>query len=235
MKYLKTKTYYSVETKYWRRAVANVHDEFSVGVPTYEDVAETKTKFENAIPLVARADAFNHYFSIIDVLYDGLGKAQTTDAQARIDLQIYLDSGNAIELGNTTKFKSSSDHDKAIEVYMVIENPSQTSTEKFLIHGIRYLDYPDRLDPGIQEALQGLIKEYNYYEQNGYAVKNQLEALNLEGVGGHKVSLLKTPFNWQKLVVDYEGFDLVFINLLLVFFGYITPVFSCFYAVNLHL
>ncbi|MGV8814591.1 MAG: hypothetical protein ACOH2D_10840 [Gelidibacter sp.] len=208
MKDLKSSIYYSVEAKYWRRAVTNIHDEFSVGLPTYEDVAKTKTKFENAIPLVARADAFNHYFSIIDVLYDGLGKAQTTDAQARIDLQTYLDSGNAIELGNKTKFTSSPDYDKAIEVYMVIENPSQTSTEKYLIHGIRYLDYPDRLDPGIQEALQGLIKEYSYYEQNGYAVKKQVEALNLEAVGGAQVAILKTPFNWQKLVVDYKGFDL---------------------------
>ncbi|MEO7282998.1 hypothetical protein, partial [Gelidibacter sp.] len=90
MKDLKSSIYYLVEANYWRRAVPNVHDEFSVGFPTYEDVAETSTKFENTIPLVARADAFNHYFSIIDVLYDGLGKAQTTDAQARIDLQTYL-------------------------------------------------------------------------------------------------------------------------------------------------
>ena len=205
---MSTNIHYLIEAKYWRREVPNIHDDFSVGVPTYEDIAESSIKFENANPILAREAAFNHYFSIIDVLYEGLEKEQTTDAQARIDLQKYLDSGNAIELGNATKFKSSPDYDKGIEIYMVIENPSPKSIEKFLIHGIRYIDFPDRLDPGIKESLQGLIKEYSYYKQNGYAVKNNLEDLNLEEVGGDKVSIIKTPFNWQKLILDYKGFDL---------------------------
>ena len=204
----KINLYYLVEANYWRREVPNIHDEFSVGFPRYEDVAEAKKKFKNSIPFVARAAAFNHYFSILDVMYDGLAKEQTTDAQARIDLQTYLDSGNAIELGNKAKFKSSPDYDKGIEIYAIIENPSQKSVEKLLIHGIRYVDYPQQLDPGIQEALQGLIKEYGYYQQNGYAMKKQVEELNLDAVGGQKVYILKTPFDWQKLVLDYKGIDL---------------------------
>jgi len=205
---MKTNLHYLVEAKYWRREVPNVHDKFSVGLPTEADIAETNTTFKNVSPILGREAAFNHYFSILDVLYDGLGKQFTTDAQARIDLQNYLDSGNAIELGNTNKFKSSPDFDKAIEVYMVIENPLKETEEKFLIHGIRYLDYPDRLDGGIEESLQGLIKEYKTYQQNGYEVKNNAEALNLEEVGGEKVNIIKTPFNWQKLILDYNGYDL---------------------------
>jgi hypothetical protein len=30
----------------------------------------------------------------------------------------------------------------------------------------------------------------------------------LEEVGGEKVNILKTPFNWQKLILDYDGYDL---------------------------
>ncbi|MEO5790209.1 MAG: hypothetical protein ABIW77_06430 [Gelidibacter sp.] len=205
---MNTNIYYLVESKYWRREVPNIHDEISIGIPTYTDIVETKTRFKNTSPILARANAFKHYFSILDVLYDGLGKEQSTDAQARIDLQTYLDSGNAIELGNAAKFKSSPDFDKGIEIYVVIENLSQKSVEKFLIHGIRYLEYPDRLDPGIQESLQGLIKEYSYYTEKGLALEEHVEDLNLETVGGEKVSIIKTSFNWQKLLLDYEGFDL---------------------------
>jgi hypothetical protein len=154
---MKTNIHYLVEAKYWRREVPKIHEDNSVGAPTYEDVAESCKIFKNATPPLAREAAFNHYFSILDVLYDGLGKEQTTDAQARIDLQKYLDSGNAIELGNSTKFKTSLDFDKGIEIYMVIENLQENTKEQFLIHGIRFLDYPDRFDDGISDALQGLI------------------------------------------------------------------------------
>jgi len=205
---MKTSIHYLVEAKYWRREVPNIHDENSVGTPTFTDIAESRKTFKNDSPLLEREAAFNHYFSILDVLYDGLKKEQTTDAQARIDLQKYLDSGNSIELGNTTKFKSSPDYDKGIEIYMVIENLQKKTVEQFLIHGIRYLDYPDRLDGGIEESLQHLIKEYNYYKQNGHEVKNNVEALNLKEVGGEKVNIIKTPFNWQKLILDYKGYDL---------------------------
>ncbi|MDT0295404.1 hypothetical protein ACFQ3R_02775 [Mesonia ostreae] len=205
---MKTNIHYLVEAKYWRREVPNIHDKFSVGLPTEADIAETHTKFEHASPIVARGAAFNHYSSILDVLYDGLEKQRTTDAQARIDLQKYLDSGNALELGNTTKFKTSPDFDKGIEIYLVMENLLKKTEEKFLIHGIRYLDYPERLDGGVEESLQGLIKEYTSYQQNGYEIKNNTEALNLEDVGGEKVTIIKTPFNWQKLVLDYKGYDL---------------------------
>lgn len=91
---------------------------------------------------------------------------------------------------------------------MVIENLSHKSIEKILIHGIHYQDYPERLDPTISEALQGLIKENHYYEQNRFVVNAHLETLNLEAVGGNKVALIETLFNWKKLVMDYKGFDL---------------------------
>lgn len=205
---MKTNIHYLVEAKYWRREVPNIHDKFSVGLPTEADIVQTQTKFKDAYPLLAREAAFNHYFSILEVLYDGLGKQLTTDVQARIELQKYLDSGNALELGNTTKFKTSPDYDKGIEIYVFIENSEKKKEEKFLIHGIRYLDYPERLDGGIEESLQGLITEYKYYRENAYEVKDNLEALNLEEVGGERVTIIKTPFNWQKLILDYKGYDL---------------------------
>jgi len=205
---MKTSIHYLVEATYWRREVPNIHDDHSVGAPTFADVANTQKTFKNASPLLAREAAFNHYFSILDVLYDGLEKEQTTDAQARIDLQKYLDSGNAIELGNSTKFKTSPDFDKGIEIYMVIENLEKNTKEQFSIHGVRYLDYLDRFDAGISDCLQGLLKEYHYYQQHGIEVKQYTEDLNLEEVGGEKEKIIKTPFDWQKLILDYKGYDL---------------------------
>ncbi|TYC17869.1 hypothetical protein ES677_00390 [Bizionia gelidisalsuginis] len=206
---MNTSIHYQVETKYWRRDVPYVHDEFQDATPTFADLAETNTIFKNGPPLMAREAAFNHYFSILDVLYEGLGKEQTTDAQARIDLQRYFDSGNAIELGGKgATFKSSPDNNKGIEIYMVIENVSDKTTAKILIHGIRYLDYLDRFDAGIQESLEGLIKEFNHYKQNGSALHKNVEDLNLEANGGEKVSIIKTPFNWGQLILDYKGLDL---------------------------
>ncbi|WP_452228968.1 hypothetical protein [Lacinutrix sp. MEBiC02404] len=207
---MNTNIYYQVETKYWRREVPNIHDALSVGVPTHSDIAETSTLYKNDSPLVARSAAFNHFNSIIDVLYEGLGKEQTSDAQARIDLQCYLDSGNAIELGGKdARFKSSPDFDKGIEIYMVIEDSSKKTVEKYLIHGIRYLDYLERFDAGIQESLEGLIKECNYFEQHRFSLdKKHIEALDLKAIGGKEVSVLQTPFDWEQLLLDYDGVDL---------------------------
>ncbi|OBX22593.1 MULTISPECIES: hypothetical protein [Bizionia] len=206
---MNTNIYYEVETKYWRRNVPNIHDEFTTTVPKKTDIVESSTKFENKSPFLARENAFNHYFSILDVLYEGLGKEHTTDAQARIDLQHYFDSGNAIEIGGKeSKFKSSPDCDKGIEIYAVIEDTLNSTSEKFLIHGIRYLEYLDRFDVGIQESLQGLIQEYNYYKQNEFLVTSYVENLDMESIGGEKVSVLKTPFDWEKLTTDYSGLDL---------------------------
>lgn len=207
---MNTRIHYQLETKYWRREVPNIHDELTVDLPSEADIADTSTSFENASPILARAEAFNHYFSIIEVLYDGLGKTQTTDALARIDLQVYFDSGNAVELGGKeNRFKSSPDYDKRIEIYMVVENPTTKLMEKSLIHGIRYLDYLDRFDAGIQESLEGLTMEYNYYMQHGFEVdKKHVEVLDLEAIGGEKVSIIQTPFDWGQIVVDYGGVDL---------------------------
>ncbi|SEA44416.1 hypothetical protein [Bizionia paragorgiae] len=207
---MNTSIHYVVKTKYWRREVPNVHDEYSDALPTKEDIAESSTVFRNASPILARAAAFSHYFSILEVLHDGIGKEQTTDAQARIDLQVYLDSGNAVELGGKgATFKSSPDLDKGISLYMVIDNSSDESVEMYLIHGIRYLEYLDRFDAEIQESLEGLRKEYSYYEEHGIEIGNKyIEELDLNAIGGDKVSIIRTPFDWEQLVLDYEGLDL---------------------------
>lgn len=206
---MNTNIFYQVEAKYWRRDVPNVHDELQEGTPTFSDVVETNTIYKKSSLILAREAAFSHYFSILDVLYEGLGKEQTTDAQARIDLQCYLDSGNAIELGGKgARFKSSPDHDKGIEIYMVIENLLDKTTDKILIHGIRYLDYLDRFDSGIQESIEGLIKEYSHYEKKKHTLGKTIEHYNFEENGGENVSIIKTPFNWAQLILDYKGMDL---------------------------
>lgn len=206
---MNTNIYYQVESKYWRREVPNVHDAFQDAIPTFSDVVETNTIFKKSSLILAREAAFSHYFSILDVLYEGLGKEQTTDAQARIDLQCYLDSGNAIELGGKgNTFKSSPDQENGIEVYMVVENLLDKTKDKILIHGIRYLDYLDRFDPGIQESIEGLIKEYSHYKKNKHIIGKSIEHYNFEANGGKKVSIIKTPFNWAQLILDYKGLDL---------------------------
>ncbi|WP_055448415.1 hypothetical protein [Lacinutrix mariniflava] len=192
---MKTRIHYKVEAKYWRREVPNIHDESLDILPTKFDIAETVTKFENESPILVRKAAFNHYSSIIDVLYNGLGKQRSTDAQARIDLQFYFDSGNAIELGGKgKKFKSSPDYDKCIEVYLIVQNLFDNIEENYLIHGVRYLDYPDRLDAGIEESLEGLIEEFLYYKEN---TNLNIEKLKFKAVDGNKTLILKTPFDWE--------------------------------------
>ncbi|WP_055445560.1 hypothetical protein [Lacinutrix himadriensis] len=195
---MNTNIYYQVETKYWRREVPNIHDALSDRVPTQSDIAETSTLYKNDSPLVARSAAFNHFNSIIDVLYEGLGTEQTSDAQARIDLQCYLDSGNGIEYLSKfpdKKFKmlSRDDIHNRIEIYVVIEGV------KTAIHGLRCLEYTDRLDEGIIENLEGLILEYKYYKNNQFAIDKEGINITLETSDGKITSILKTPVDWKQL------------------------------------
>jgi len=199
--------HYIIETKYWRRQVPNIHDESHNETPTKADLVETKKEFHHVSPIEARKQVFQHYGSILDVLYSGLSKSQTTDKQARIDLQYYLDSGNGIEYMSKypdKKFKINSvDMHNRVEIYTVIDGV------KTAIHGIRYLDYIDRLDYDLLEDLEGLILEYNYYLENDYSIAGYDINVDFNSIGGVKESFIKTPVNWSKLVNDYAGLELI--------------------------
>ena len=81
-------THYQIETKYWRRAVPNIHDASHHETPDKNDLVETVKEFYDESPIEARKAVFEHYHSILDVLYNGLEISQTTDKQVRIDLQL---------------------------------------------------------------------------------------------------------------------------------------------------
>lgn len=199
--------HYQIETKYWRRAVPNIHDDSHNETPTKNDLVETKKEFHNALPIKARKAAFQHYNSILEVLYCGMGNTQTTDKQARIDLQQYLDSGNGIEYMSKYPNKkhkiNSMDMHNRIEIYMVVNG------EKTAIHGIRYLEYTDQLDEGLIEGLEGLVLEYKYYNENNYATNNYENNIDLSPIGGVKTTIIETPVDWESLILDYSGLELI--------------------------
>lgn len=201
------KMHYQIETKYWRREVPNIHDETHNETPTKADLVETIKEFHHELPIEARKQAFQHFASILDVLYNGLDKTQTTDKQARIDLQAYLDSGNGIEYLSKypdKKYKINSiDMDNRIEIYMVINGV------KTAIHGIRYLDYIDRLDYDLLVDLEGLILEHKYYLENNDSTAGYDINVDFSSIGGIEERFIKTPVNWNELIKDYAGLDLI--------------------------
>ncbi|QRM90774.1 hypothetical protein FG167_16515 [Lacinutrix sp. WUR7] len=199
--------HYQIETKYWRRAVPNIHDESHNETPTKADLVETKKEFHHVSPIEARKQVFQHYGSILDVLYSGLGISQTTDKQARIDLQQYFDSGNGIEYLSKypeKKFKINSvDMHNRIAIYMVVNGV------KTVIHSMRYLDYADRLDYDLLEDLEGLVLEYNQYLENDYASEGYEINVDFTAIGGTVETFIKTPVSWKELVNEYTGLELI--------------------------
>ena len=82
--------YYTVESRFWRRKIGNKLDNLVNGIDFSDAFVNTSKEFHDSSPIKARKAAFNHYQSIIEVLYEGLSKKYTNDSQARIDLQCYL-------------------------------------------------------------------------------------------------------------------------------------------------
>jgi hypothetical protein len=198
---------YIIKTKYWRRQVSNIHDESHNETPTKANLVETKKEFHHGSPIEARKAVFEHYRSVLEVLYSGLGISQTTDKQARIDLQYYLDSGNGIEYFSKypdNKYKvNSMDMYNGIEIYMIV------NSLKTAIHGIRYLDYADNLDVELFEDLEGLVLEHKHYTRNNYPVKGFETSIDFTAIGGNKETFIETPVNWYELVNDYAGLKLI--------------------------
>jgi hypothetical protein len=205
--------YYRVESRFWRRKIGNNLDNWISGIDNSDAYVDTHKEFRHASPIEARKAAFDHYQSIIDVLYEGLNKKYTNDYQARIDLQYFLDSENSVELGNETKFKISDDFLNAIEVYMIVEKPFEDKKSKangtHCIHGIRYVDYSDRLDSDLIENLRNLILERQYYEEYNYPTGKEKVLKQFDPIGGHAEIYLQTPFDWDNLMTEFEEQELM--------------------------
>lgn len=208
--------YYTVETLFWRKSIGNKLEFLQNEGDLKDAIHHAKKEFKAESPIIARENAFSHFQSIVDVLYEGMEMEYTTDEKARIDLQKYLDSGNAVELlGNnpSKKNKITDDILNGIEIYMVIEtaidNSKEKQIEKVLIHGIRYIDYPERLDEGIIESLEGLIKEFHFYDDNSCSTKDYMKFLILFQIGGTVEPILKTPYDWDSFMKTHEGKVLV--------------------------
>jgi hypothetical protein len=205
--------YYTVQSKFWRRKIGDKLENLLNSVDYSDALVGTKKEFHNTSPIEARKQAFNYYQSIIDVLYDGLNKEYKDDCQARIDLQYYLDSDNDIELGNTTKFKITDDFLNGIEIYMIVDKPlkgiESKANNKYCIHGIRYIDYPDRLDGDLIETLKNLFVENQYYEHYDYPTENEKVLKHFEPIGGNAEFYLQTPFDWKIFMKEFDGQDLM--------------------------
>lgn len=206
---MEVQIYYTVEARFWRRKIGNKLDNLLNGIDFSDAYVNTNQVFCHSSPIEARTNAFNHYQSIIEVLYDGLGKKYTNDLQARIDLQYYLDSENNVELGNKTKFKITDDLINGIEVYMIAEEPLKRkdfkTKGKYCIHGIRYIDYIDRLDNDLIKCLKNLFYENQYYKEHNYSIGNEQVLKHFEPIGGNAESFLQTPFDWDNLMKEFDG------------------------------
>lgn len=196
--------HYLIESKYWRRAVPNIHDDSHNEMPSKRDLVNTQQEFHNENPIKARKEAFDHYSSIIDVLYDGLKIPPTTDLQARIDLQEFLNSDNGISLmGGKMNFPYQEDMDNRIQVYAVINGVKKE------IHGIRCLEHIDQFDSDLTLTdLEGLMLEYDYYIVNNQPTSDLEITINFKPVRGKEISFLNTPVNWKELVAQHNGLNL---------------------------
>lgn len=205
--------YYKVVSRFWRKKIGNKLDYLLKGIDFSDAYVNTSKEFHNSSPIEARRAAFNHYQSFIDVLYEGLNKNYTNDYQARIDLQYYMNSDNDIELGNESKFKITDDFLNGIEVYMIVEKPLNgkeiKANGKYCIHGIRYIDYIDRLDSDLIENLGNLFVENQYYEEYNYPTEKEQVLKHFDSIGGKAECYLQTPFDWDYFMKEFEGQQLI--------------------------
>lgn len=205
--------YYIVELRFWRRKIGNKLDNWINKIDYSDALVSSKKEFHHSSPIEARKQAFCHYQSMIEVLYNGLNKEFKDDCQARIDLQYYLDSENDVELGSTSKFKITDDFLNGIEIYMVADKPltgmQAKKSNKYCIHGVRYIDYPEKLDEDLIDTLKNLFIEHQYYEEYDYPTANEMVLKHFDAIGGDAEFYLQTPFDWDKLMKEFEGQNLL--------------------------
>ncbi len=206
--------HYTVDSLFYRKNIGDKFD-FLVNNGNLEEAfVKTQKEFYNDSPILAREEAFGHFQSYVEVLYEGIHKKFISDEKARIDLQKYFNSGNDVELmkGKPSRFKISDDLFNGINIYMVIDVPltkKEKRGDKFLVHGIRYIENPDKPDDEIITTIKGLVKECEYYERGYYAFNNHYSFVNFGNIGGKIESILKTPFDWDAFTDKYDGCDLI--------------------------
>lgn len=208
--------YYVVEALFYRKSIGNKLDFLIKGGDLNDAVCKTKSEFKDTSPIIAREKAFSYYHSFLDGFYEGLGKKYTSDHQARIDLQYYFNSGNDVELMSNNpnkRYKISDEIFNGINIYMVTDKSRSDDKHekdvKTLIHGIRYLDYPERVDEEVPLSLFGLEEEYKFFDKYSYPYNDYKEFLSFERIGGGSITILRTPFDWELFMEEHKGKDLV--------------------------
>ena len=184
----KRQSHYLVHGLFWKEQMHNA----SYLKARKNNLCSINKVFANDDLYKARQEAFAYYQSLIDVLYEALGDSYTTDHQARIDLQTFLNAGCSNAVTRIGKMTFDDNLFNEIAVYWVNDK------EKRLIHGIWYRPKEKLHQPDEQLATMGsnLIKEHAFYERNNLPIKQDtlcdMTDLNL----GFQF-VLPTPFDWD--------------------------------------
>lgn len=187
------KSHYLVHGLFWKGQMhnANYHE------AKKDNFCCINKTFDDADLSMARKEAFAYYQSLIDVLYEAFGDSYTTDQQARIDLQTFLNAGCTQSKTRIGKMTFDDNLFNEIAVYWV------NRTEKRLIHGIWYRpkDEQHQLDERLATMGGNLIKEHEYYERHHLTIEGEtlcdMTDLNL----GFQF-VLPTPFDWDGFAED---------------------------------
>ena len=147
----------------------------------------TKT-FSNAKLYTARQEAFVYYQSLVDVLYEALGKCYTNDRQARIDLQAFLHAGCKSSVTRIGKMVFDDNLFNEIAVYWV------HGSKKRLIHGISYQTQNETFDESIATMGHNLIKEHQFYERHDISCPKEI-LCDMTDIGCGFEFVLPTPFD----------------------------------------
>jgi len=158
-------------------------------------IRETKD-FINDNPIIAREQAFNFYNSYIDVLLQSVRKVDTSDMEARSNLQ---------------PFYKKDEHVGYIGIAMVLDKDTDfeylpksrgPEPDEFEIHCI-----PSNDVGSLDEIVYNLTCEYEYYEYFQYDTKSYKTEIQFFGVLDQHYDLnptlesyiiLKTPFDWTR-------------------------------------
>ena len=135
--------HYFLEALFYRKAIGNKLDFLIKGCDLKDYITHYQKEFRNDSSIIAKEEALSHFQSLIEVLYEGIGKKYTSDKQAEIDLQEYFNSGNDIEFGSiSNKITVTDDLFNGINIYLVNDDPFMKEGKmgnKTLIRGINYM------------------------------------------------------------------------------------------------
>ncbi len=202
-----TKIHYEVRGLFWKEQLQQEKPKIKAFFDYKKDKLCSITKaFSGIDPYKAREEAFLFYQSIIDVLYEALGKPYSDDHQARSDLQVFLHAGRAsvTRIGNMC-FDDNLFNE--IAVYWVCETDGKC--KRRLIHGIGYCpeDEPEQAAEQLMATWFNLIAEREYYESNDLNLPSTI-LCDMTDIGGDYDFVPPTPFNWDLFSGQHCGQDL---------------------------